>query len=99
MRAARTGWVFTDWGIRHGINLNAELVRDSSQLFTGNFANDERAAIEFASGSFERLFGGFHLDVFQTITQRHEGVIGVVIDQVDRATARDTSGRAHVAFD
>src|SRR6185503_14645027 len=79
--------------------LNAELIRNTSQILDVSFANDKRATIKLASARFERLFRGFHLDVFQTITQRDERVVGVVIDHVDGSGIRDATWRAYFARD
>src|SRR5205085_10236476 len=37
--------------------------------------------------------------VFQTIAQRDQRIVGVVIDQVDRTFVRDAAGGAHLAGD
>src|SRR5688572_30373335 len=79
------------------MNLDAEFTCSAPEIISIGFANDERATVELASGSIKRLFRRFHLDVFQSITKRYECVVGVVIDQVDRASARYASRRTHVA--
>ena len=56
--------------IGDGINLYAEIAGNSLQFVGGHFAYDERAAIEFVAAGFERLFGCFNRDIFQSIAQR-----------------------------
>src|SRR5207244_9848817 len=59
---------------------------------------DERATIEFLSGSFESCFSRFECSFLQTIAQRDKRVIGVVVDNEDRATAADAACRMNLAI-
>ncbi|MCG3160993.1 MAG: hypothetical protein JMDDDDMK_02089 [Acidobacteria bacterium] len=68
------------------------------QIVLIDAANHERAAIEFRPGGFKRFFGGVELRGFETIAQRDERVVGVVIDEINRAAAVHASYSLHFAI-
>src|SRR5205814_10051985 len=64
-------------GFRYG---SFQLLSQSSGIVRGPY--DERSGIELLAVGLERLFSGGNLHVLQLISQSHERVFSVVIDQI-----------------
>src|SRR4029077_11235197 len=58
-------------------------------------ADDDRAAIEFFSGGFERLLGGLHVGIAELVARGGQRGLGAIIDGEDAAIALHAAGGLH----
>ena len=64
-------------GLSHG---TFQLLFQRFRIVRGLY--DERAGIELLPAGFKRLFGGGNLHVLQLVSQSHQRIFSVVIDQI-----------------
>ncbi len=65
----------------HRVSLQTQLGAGLANFVRRHVAHDERSAVELVAGRFKRLLGGVKRSIRETVAQRGQCVIRVVIDQ------------------